>query len=50
MRKRDEWNSLMQDIIENPQNSANHMVFGMNKDQRNKAKGIDSGKPVPTWI
>ena len=49
-RKRDEWNSLIEDFIENPQNSANHMVLGMNKEQRNKARGLESGKPVPTWI
>ena len=49
-RKRDEWNSLLQDFIEDPQSSANHLVFGMNKDQRAKAKGINSGKSTPTWV
>ena len=29
-RKREEWNSLLQDFIESPQNSANHMMIGMN--------------------
>ena len=49
MRKRDEWNSMLADFIDNPQSSANHLVFNMNKDQRDKARGIDKGKPVPTW-
>ena len=49
-RKREEWNSMLEDFIENPQNSANHMVLGMNKEQRDKARGIESGKPVPTWV
>ena len=49
-RKREEWNSLLEDMIESPQNSANHLVFGMNKDQRDKARGLDQGKPVPTWV
>ncbi len=49
MRKRDEFNALIQDFIDNPQSSANHLVFGMNKEQRDKARGIDSGKPLPTW-
>ena len=49
-RKRDEWNSLLEDFIESPQASANHIVFGMNKDQRNKARGLDSGNPTPTWF
>jgi hypothetical protein len=49
-RKREEWNSMLQDFIENPQNSANHMVLGMNREQRDKARGVDRGKPVPTWV
>tara|TARA_R100001530_G_scaffold724_2_gene1201 strand:- start:16 stop:705 length:690 start_codon:yes stop_codon:yes gene_type:complete len=49
-RKREEWNSMLQDFIENPHSSANHIVMGMNKDQRDKARGLDDGKPVPTWV
>ncbi len=30
-RKREDWNSILEDFLENPQNSANHMIFGMNK-------------------
>jgi len=50
LRKHDEWNSLLEDFLENPHSSANHIAMGMNKDQRNQAKGIESGKPVPTWF
>ena len=50
MRKRDEWNSLLEDFIEAPHSSANHLVFGMDKDQRNKARGLEGGKEVPTWV
>ena len=50
LRKRDEWNSMLEDFIENPHSSANHLVMGMNKDQRDKARGLDDGKPVPTWV
>jgi len=49
-RKLDDWNSLMDDMMDNPQSSANHLVFGMNKDQRDKARGLETGKPVPTWV
>ena len=49
-RKRDEWNSMLEDFINNPQSSANHLVFGMNKDQRDLARGKDSGKSAPTWV
>ena len=50
LRKREEWNSLLQDFLENPQSSANHIVFGMNKDQRDKARGLDDGNPYHTWV
>ena len=50
LRKRDEWNSMLQDFIENPHSSANHIVLGMNKEQRDKANLKDDGKPLPTWI
>ena len=49
-RKLEDWNSMMEDLLDNPQSSANHLVFGMNKDQRNKARGLEGGKPVPTWV
>ena len=49
-RKREEWNSLLEDFIENPHSSANHLVMGMNKDQREKAKGLESGKSGHTWV
>ncbi len=48
-RKRLEWNSMLEEFIDDPQASANHMVFGMNLDQRQQAKG--GGKnSIPTWI
>ena len=50
LRKRDEWNSMLEDFLESPHSSANHIVLGMNKEQRNEAKGKDTGKPLPTWV
>ena len=48
-RKRDEWNAMIEEMIDDPQASANHMVFGMNLDQRQQAKG-NSKSSVPTWV
>ena len=48
-RKRDEWNSMIEEMIDDPQASANHMVFGMNLEQRQQAKG-NSRSSIPTWI
>ena len=50
LRKREEWNSLLADFLESPEKSANHVVLGMNKEQRDKARGIETGKSVPTWV
>ncbi|MBO92826.1 MAG: hypothetical protein CMM27_13005 [Rhodospirillaceae bacterium] len=49
-RKREEWESLMKDAIDRPQASANHLVFGMNKDQRDQANLLEDNKSVPTWV
>ena len=49
LRKREEWESMLQDFIERPTSSANHLVFGMNKQQREKAQGLEDGKSLPTW-
>ena len=49
-RKREEWESLLADFVDNPQSSANHLVFGMNRDQRDKARGLEAGKSVNTWV
>ena len=48
-RRVEEFESILQDTIDNPEESANHLVFGMNKDQRQRARGLASGKSVPTW-
>ena len=40
---------MLEGLIDDPEASANHMVFGMTLDQRKKARGLASGKPLPTW-
>ena len=41
----------MEEFLDNPTASANHMVLGMNKDQRDQANRLDNGKSsVPTWV
>ena len=48
-RKRMEWNQMLEEFFDDPQASANHMVLGMNLEQRQQAKG--GGKnSVPTWV
>ena len=49
-RKLDEWNDTLEQWIDDPKGSANHIVFGMDINQRREARGRKSGKTVPTWI
>jgi len=48
-RKRTEWSAMIQEMLDDPQASANHMVFGMNMQQRQQAKG-NSKHSVPNWV
>ena len=48
-RKRTEWSAMIEEMLDDPQASANHMVFGMNMQQRQQAKG-NSKNSVPNWV
>ena len=48
-RKREEWNDILRASIEDPQGSANHLVLGLNKDQRELARA-NPGNSVPNWV
>ena len=46
-RRREEWNQMLESFLENPQQSANHMVFGMTAEQQRQARGKTS---VSNWV
>ena len=48
LRKQEEWEDQLRAFIEDPQSSANHLVLGLDKDQREKCRGGD-GNSVPNW-
>ena len=50
IRRLEEFTSVLEDYLDRPQASANHLVFGMTKDQRDKARGLEDGKSLPTWV
>jgi len=50
LRKREEWNSMLDDFLTSPHRSADHLVLGMNKEQRDQANGQDGHSSVPTWV
>ena len=49
LRKREEWNDILEQFIDDPQAATNHLVMGMDLEQRREARGIASGKTTPTW-
>ena len=46
-RKREEWNQMLESFLEDPQQSANHIVFGMTAEQQRQARGKTS---VSNWV
>jgi hypothetical protein len=50
MRKRDEWSDMLEAWMDDPQQAASHMAFGMSLDQRKTARGLSGKKTVHTWV
>jgi hypothetical protein len=46
-RKREEWDQMLESFLEDPKQSANHMVFGMTAEQQRQARGKTS---VANWV
>ena len=52
-RKREEWSAMIQDFLDNPQKSAQHLALGMTPQQIHDSKVLDKGNsktPVHTWV
>ena len=49
LRKREEWNDILEQFIDDPQAMTNHLVLGLDVEQRREARGKSSGKNTPTW-
>ena len=49
-RRQEDWNDLQEAWLDDPQSAANHMVFGMNLDQRKQARMLAGKKSAPTWV
>ena len=48
-RKQEEFENMLAEFLDDPQASANHMVLGMNLEQRQQARGNETGNRVPNW-
>ena len=50
LRKREEWNDILEQFLDDPQGSANHLVLGMDVNQRQQARAKTSNKEAPNWV
>jgi hypothetical protein len=48
-RRREDWYDLQQAWLDNPQEAANHMVFGMDIQTRRKARQLNGDKSAQKW-
>ena len=49
-KKNREWEDILEDFLDNPQASANHLVFGMSLDQRRQAREQEDNNEVHNWV
>jgi len=49
LRKREEWADMLEQFMEDPQSATNHLVMGMDVDQRREARGKNTNKSI-TWF
>ncbi len=49
LRKMEEWNDMMEQWFDDPQTATNHLVFGLNIDQRREARSSNKTS-VPNWV
>ena len=49
LRKKEEWDNMLAEFLDDPQASANHLVLGMNLEQRNEARGLEDNNQGYNW-
>tara|TARA_Y100001978_G_scaffold158135_1_gene143739 strand:- start:198 stop:464 length:267 start_codon:yes stop_codon:yes gene_type:complete len=42
IRKQEEWDIMLEEFLDDPQASANHLVMGMDIEQRREARGLNT--------
>jgi len=50
MRKREEWNDLQEEWLDDPQAAVSHMAFGMTLEQRKHSRQLKGKSQIPTMI
>ena len=50
LRKREEWNDILEQFMDDPQSMTNHLVLGLDVEQRKEARGKTGGKAGHKWV
>jgi len=50
LRKREEWDDILEQFLDDPQGSANHLVLGLDVNQRQQARTKTTNKEAPNWV
>ena len=50
LRKREEWDDMLEAWFDDPQSAANHLVLGLDLDQRKEARGNAGKKAYNNWV
>ena len=50
LRRAEEWNTMLEEFLDDPQASANHMVLGMDIEQRREARGSEDHTSGYNWV
>ena len=50
IRNQQDWLDMNEAWLDDPQSAAQHMVFGMDLEQRQKARGLKTDKNLHTWV
>ena len=49
LRKKEEWDNMLEAFLDNPHSSANHLVLGMSLEQRREARGLEDNNQGYNW-
>ena len=50
MKRMEDWQDVLDTWLDDPQQAANHMVLGMDLEQRIRSRNGSSRSHVPTWV
>ena len=50
LKKQEEWNDILEQFLDDPQAMTNHLVLGLDVEQRREARGNAGKKAYNNWV